>query len=130
MLVCGILAMIDRVGAPFLELPLKGYERLEREALDDYNSVRLSRSNSEARDTLREKVLPKWRKARASLESNGWLLFDRARVDNLRRYMDLREEGFLLLLEAVERGDKELADRANAKQNQAEALLGELQQRK
>jgi rhomboid protease GluP len=76
---------------------------------------------------LQMKIIPDWTAAREQLDALANLPESfQKRVDVIRAYASAREEGWRMLVEAIQEDDPQLAKLAGAKQQHAEELLTEL----
>jgi len=80
-------------------------------------------TDAQVKEIIEKGILPEWRAGRASLASLKHLpprLEKRART--VLTYMKLREESWLLLVEAIQKKDRTLVQKSNAKKDEAEKV--------
>jgi rhomboid protease GluP len=106
---------------------LERFEAVEKEALDVYNRAvekaqRQELSDAAFGDLLEREVLPEWREAQERLSALKQIPPPLQRhVASILEYMQLREEAWALLLQALREGSQQKAQQAAEKQARADA---------
>jgi rhomboid protease GluP len=104
-------------------------QTMEQQAVKTYNGALEQRQASQISDVelariVDEKVLPNWRQYRRHLRTLGHLPPQEAkRVDEIGRYMDLREKGWTAFSQALRANDDAKASESKRFQQQADSLL-------
>jgi rhomboid protease GluP len=129
-LVAGGAALL-RNDAGDLQRELDRFVVVEKRCVVRYNEALRRLREGESTDpelaaTLRRDVLPGWRAARRRVlgfRDRKLPALYRRKLERVSRYMELRERGWLLFAEALERRDKEKAARALELQDRAERAM-------
>jgi rhomboid protease GluP len=121
-----------QAGANELFRAMFDFEEQEPVLLDRYNAAvtkaRDARGEAALADVLERDILPAWKALRARIEqapAAGGSVSPAYRTA-LVNYLAARQEGWELLARAIREGDRELADRADAKQREAARLATDL----
>ncbi len=121
----------------FLTLPktadlqgaIEKFSAMETRVLDEYSKIITKAKGGEADDEevarlIEQDVLPPWKDGQSLFSKMDDLpKKQRAMVDALMAYADARREGWELMAKAARSDDPELAAKAQARQNEAEALI-------
>jgi rhomboid protease GluP len=108
---------------------LSNFQAVERGVVDAYNGALEGRranrlSDVDLANIIDRQVLPPWRQARQRLSTLGHLPPQEAqRLDDIGRYMALREQGWAAFSQALRTGDDAKAGESKALQQRADALL-------
>jgi rhomboid protease GluP len=128
--VAGMAALVPRL--PDLQAELQAAQAMEHDAITTFNgALERNRANQlsdiQLARTIDEQVLTPWRVQEQRLRKLEHLPREPARrVGRLLRYMELREQGWSKLSQALRSNDAALAEEAQGLQRQAEKLLKEM----
>ncbi len=127
--VLGAWALLPR--AVDIQGLMTDFQAVERTAIDAYNGALGRRREDQVSDDdlariIDQQVLPPWHKLVGRFRAIGRLPRDqKKRIDDLVRYMELRERAWRTMSEALQTKDQTKAQEAGALQREAEALLKE-----
>lgn len=116
-----------------LQGALQRFGEVEQQVFERYNDAMeqvqaQALSDPEFGVVIDTEVLPPWRQARETFEATPDVSeAQRPRFELLVRYMQLREEAWTILSQAVRAGDPVLAEGFGSKMGEAEAVLVELE---